>query len=85
MPDWPHEYTVRAWRPDLETKFNAMCDLIRATGTARPWPPPPARAIYNNHYLALDDYEYWAMGDDGDRGPVRGLTVINRRRNNMER
>jgi hypothetical protein len=78
MPDWPHEYTVRAWRPDLDDEFDAMCDLIRTTGFVEPWPPPPSPAIYYNHYLVIGAYKYWAMGRDGDRGALANLTVINR-------
>lgn len=29
MPQWPHEYTVRNWRPDLEAEFFAFVELIR--------------------------------------------------------
>ena len=78
MPDWPHEYTVKDWRPDLSAAFEAFCRLIQAEGFVEPWPPEPARPIYHNHYLVIGEWKYWAMGSDGDRGPVEGLTVINR-------
>ena len=78
MPDWPHEYTVKNWRPDLAADFEAFCRLIKAEGFVEPWPPQPAQPIYHNHYLVIDGWKYWAMGTDGDRGPVEGLTVINR-------
>ena len=29
MPQWPHEYTVRVWPPDLEHSFFAFVRLIR--------------------------------------------------------
>ena len=46
MPDWPHEYTVKSWRPELADRFEAFCRLIRETGFVEPWPPPPATARY---------------------------------------
>jgi hypothetical protein len=78
MPDWPHEYTVKTWRPELATDFEAFCWLIRAQGFVEPWPPAPARPIYHNHYLVIGEWKYWAMGTNGDQDPVEELTVINR-------
>ena len=78
MPDWPHEYTVKAWRADLVEAFVAFCVLILNEGAMEPWPPPPAEPIYHNHYLVLGDYKYWAMGPLGDADPVEHKTVINR-------
>jgi len=78
MPDWPHEYTVRSWRPDLAEAFEAFCHLIQKTGIAAPWPPAPAAAIYHNHYLVVGPQKYWAMGPRGDADPVKLKTVINR-------
>ena len=42
MPRWPHEYTVRQWRPDLDEEFSAFAALVRETGVIKPWPPEPA-------------------------------------------
>lgn len=78
MPDWPHEYTVKAWRPDLAEEFEAFCRLILEDGEQHPWPPPPARPIYRNHYLVVGEHEYWAMGSQGDSDSVEDKTVINR-------
>lgn len=78
MPDWPHEYTVKTWRPNEAASFEAFCRLVRTLGEVQPWPPPPAAAIYHNRYLEIDGYSYWAMGLAGDTGPVADLTVINR-------
>lgn len=78
MPDWPHEYTIKAWRPDLANDFEAMCELIYGEGVAEPWPPPPAEPIYQNSYLVIGDHKYWAMGPLGDADPVRKKTVVNR-------
>ncbi|PZS16719.1 MAG: hypothetical protein DLM57_09880 [Pseudonocardiales bacterium] len=78
MPDWPHEYTVKEWRPELATQFKAFCSLIRRVGTVLPWPPPPDRPVYHNRYLEIGPYVYWAMGSNGDGGPVNALTVVNR-------
>lgn len=78
MPDWPHEYTVRAWRPDLAATFEAFCQLILDEGLVEPWPPAPAQAIHHNHYLVIGEHKYWALGPMGDSDPVRDQTVINR-------
>ena len=78
MPDWPHEYTIKAWRPELTASFEALCRLIAATGFVEPWPPPPATAKYCNHYLVIDDHKYWAMGERGDSDPIEHKSVINR-------
>jgi hypothetical protein len=64
----------------LVRQFEALAALIRATGTARPWPPPPQRAIYHNRYLEIGPNSYWAMGNDGDRGPIAEINVMNRTR-----
>jgi hypothetical protein len=78
MPDWPHEYTVKAWRPELAARFEAFCRLIKAEGVVEPWPPAPDRPIYHNHYLIIGGWKYWAMGANGDLDPPEELTVINR-------
>jgi hypothetical protein len=78
MPQWPHEYTVKAWRPDLVDEFEAFCRLIENHGVIEPWPPPPARARYHNHYLVIGEHKYWAMGPRGDLDPPGDATVINR-------
>ena len=78
MPDWPHEYTVKAWDPQRNAEFESFCALIRRDGAVEPWPPPPASAIYHNRYLRLGRHKYWAMGAQGDLGPVEELTVVNR-------
>ena len=72
MPQWPHEYTEREWRPDLERQFFEFVALIRRDGIVKPWPPDvPTR--YHHTYLSLDGWEYWTMG-----APVPETTVINR-------
>jgi hypothetical protein len=78
MPDWPHEYTIKHWRSDLVDQFEEVCRLICATGVREPWPPAPAVAIYHNHYLVIDRFKYWAIGEAGDSGPIERLSVINR-------
>jgi len=35
MPQWPHEYTVRVWLPELEHEFLAFVELIRQQGSGR--------------------------------------------------
>jgi hypothetical protein len=78
MPEWPHEYTVKAWRPELSAEFEAFSRLIAQQGFVEPWPPAPARAIYHNRYLVIGDHKYWAMGAHGDLDPPEQMTVINR-------
>jgi len=75
MPQWPHEYTVRDWRPDLATAFEAFARLIRETGEVKPWPRDSANPRYHHTYLTLDEWEYWTMGE-----PITNTTVINRAR-----
>jgi hypothetical protein len=73
MPQWPHEYTVREWRPDLEQTFLEFVQLIRSDGTVKPWPRAAARPRCHHTYLSVDRWEYWTMG-----APVTETTVINR-------
>jgi hypothetical protein len=75
MPQWPHEYTVRAWRPDLEEGFCAFASLIRTQGVVKPWPRDAARPRYRHPYLELDDWQYWTMSPD-----IEEAEVINRAR-----
>jgi hypothetical protein len=75
MPQWPHEYTVRDWRPELEAVFEAFAQLIRDIGVVKPWPRDSPRPRHHNIYLAIDDWEYWTMG-----APIAETTVINRAR-----
>ena len=80
MPRWPHEYTVKAWRPDLAADFEAFCRVIEGLGAVEPWPPPPQRPIYHNTYLVIGVLKCWAMGPQGDRDAPEDATVINRTR-----
>jgi len=73
MPQWPHEYTVREWRRDLENDFEAFATLIRSDGIVKPWPAPPATPRYHHTYLQVGPWEYWTMGD-----AIPETTVINR-------
>ena len=73
MPQWPHEYTVRAWLPDLEHSFFAFVELIRQEGEIKPWPREAASPRYQHAYFEVDGWEYWTMG-----APVEETTVINR-------
>lgn len=75
MPQWPHEYTFREWRPDIETGFVRFVALIRRDGIVKPWPAEAAVPRYRHTYLELDGWEYWTMGE-----PVSETTVINRSR-----
>lgn len=73
MPDIPHEYTVRTWRPELEGAFIAMVELIHAEGRVKPWPRDAVSPRYHHTYLEIDGWQYWTMGEPA---PETGL--INR-------
>jgi len=73
MPRWPHEYTVRDWRTDLDADFEAFATLIRMMGTVKPWPRTSRTPKYRHSYLTIDGFEYWTMG-----ALISETTVINR-------
>ena len=73
MPQWPHWYTVRDWRPDLEPQFEAFARLIRRRGVVAPWPRDSARPRYNHAYLVVGEWMYWTMP-----GTIAEQGVINR-------
>jgi hypothetical protein len=75
MPQWPHEYTVRSWRPDLDAEFAAFATLIRTAGGIKPWPRTASKPRYQHTYLTIEEWEYWTMG-----APIPETTVINRAR-----
>ena len=78
MPDWPHKYTVKSWRPELAAQFEAFCRLVEDAGTLEAWPPAPGEPIYHNHYLVIGQHRYWAMGPLGDGNAIERKSVINR-------
>ena len=73
MPQWPHEYTVRDWRPDLEGEFFAFVELIHRDGVVKPWPKDTPYPRYRHSYLDIDGWQYWTMG-----APAHETTVVNR-------
>lgn len=73
MPQWPHEYTIRQWRRDLEPRFFDFVDLVRHKGVIKPWPPDALEPLYRHTYLEVDGWEYWTMG-----APIHDTVVINR-------
>ena len=73
MPQWPHEYTVRTWRPDLEQEFVEFIVMIRRDGVVKAWPRDAATPRYHHTYLELEGWEYWTMGS-----PIPETNVINR-------
>jgi hypothetical protein len=73
MPEWPHEYTLRDWRQDLESEFFEFVTLIRREGIVKPWPRDAAAPLYHHTYLELDGWEYWSMG-----APVAETILVNR-------
>jgi hypothetical protein len=75
MPQWPHEYTVRGWQPDLEDTFEAFARLIRSDGVVKPWPRESPTPRYHHRYLAIDGWDYWIM-----EGTIAETEVINRAR-----
>ena len=75
MPQWPHEYTLRRWRPDLGVIFAACVLLIREQGVVKPWPRDSGTPRYRFPYLEVDGWDYWTMG-----APAEDTTLINRAR-----
>jgi hypothetical protein len=73
MPQWPHEYTVRDWRRDLDEDFARMVVLIRQEGVVKPWPRDSKSPRHRLPYMEIDGWEYWSMGE-----PVPETAVINR-------
>jgi len=78
MPQWPHEYTIKGWRPERAVAFELLCRAIRAEGTRQPWPQGSPNPRYHNYYLVVDAYRHWALGPNGDQDPPEGMSVINR-------
>ena len=58
MPQWPHEYVVRNWRPEKETVFERFVIIIRNQGYDAPFLDD---ATYR--YLEIDGWKYWTMGE----------------------
>ena len=75
MPQWPHEYTVREWKPLQAEEFQAFVAFIRERGEVKPWPKNAKKPRHHNTYLEIDGWQYWTMG-----APVHETTVINRAR-----
>jgi len=75
MPQWPHEYTVSDWRPELREMFLDFVRLIRTDGVVKPWPADSPKPRYHHTYLEIDGWDYWTMGD-----PVDDTELINRAR-----
>ncbi len=73
MPQWPHEFTLRTWREDLDESFFAFVKLIRDDGIVKPWPRDAERPRYHHTYLEIDGWEYWTMGE-----PIAETALINR-------
>lgn len=67
MPQCPHEYVVRQWRPDEETVFERLVMLIRERGYDDKFFDSTYR------YLQIGGWKYWTMG-----APLNETTVINR-------
>lgn len=76
MPQWPHWYTVRRWRPDLDAEHVAFARTILDRGEVRAWPPRSERPRYHHSYLEPGDgFQYWIMEDAAE-----ACTLINRAR-----
>ena len=70
MPQWPHEYVVRNWRPEKEKVFERFIMVIRDQGYDAPFLDD---ATYR--YLEIDGWKYWTMGEAPNE-----TTIINRAR-----
>lgn len=77
MPQWPHEYTVSKWQPELHHNFLRFVALIRTDGVVKPWPADSPIPRYHHSYLEIDGWDYWTMGE-----PVEQTELINRARIN---
>ena len=71
MPENPHEYTVRKWKPSAfeQARFDRFVKLLVTEGWRgkfgkRWWP-----------YIDVDGYSYWTFGS-----PLENTTLINRKR-----
>lgn len=67
MPQIPHEYVIRNWRPDKEPVFVRFAMLIRDQGYDAKFFDTTYR------YLDIDGWKYWTMGDTPDE-----TIIINR-------
>lgn len=64
---FPHEYTIREWRKDLDDKFEEAARFIRRNGEAE-------RFFSKIHiYYYHKGHKYWTMG-----APFNETIVINR-------
>lgn len=75
MPQWPHEYTVRDWRPELVDRFEALARFTRSHGVVKPWPADSPTPRYHHRYVEIDGWDYWIMD-----GPIAETGVVNRAR-----
>lgn len=75
MRKWPHEYSVRQWRHDLEAEFLAFAALIRPAWMVKRCPQEASKLRYSHRYLEVDGWEYSPMG-----GTLSETTMINRAR-----
>jgi len=73
MPQWPHEYVVREWRPDKDSVFERLVMKIRERGYNEKF----GKTTYR--YLAVDGWKYWTMGES-----VNETIIINRARVKQE-
>jgi hypothetical protein len=76
LPRWPHQYTVRTWRDDLDETFEAFEALIRTDGTSEavasrlPRSSGPPTAVSE-----IEGWDYWTVSE-----PLDETKVINRAR-----
>lgn len=57
MPDWPHEYTVKGWRPELHSDFEAFCRPIKAQECGGAVAARTCAADHHNHYLVIGEWK----------------------------
>ena len=67
MPEWPHEYTVREWRPDLAEDFFEFAEPIRRDGVVESWPRDVATPRYHHACLEIEAESAGAHGCTGSR------------------
>lgn len=57
MPQWPHWYTIRGWKPEKQEEFDYFAGLIQRIGYIDPWQENQW------HYLVVDEFKYWVIED----------------------
>ncbi len=69
MPQWPHEYTLKKWNPELKDTFEKFVIHIREHGRSE-------KILGGDRilqYFYIGEHKYWTMG-----APLDETILINR-------